>query len=350
MFQELTGVCITSIGSFVPEKIVDNSFFDGLLSAKELKRFEKTVGIKERRWAESNITASDLGFEAASIILKNNESNKRDIKSIIFLSQTSDFKIPFTSNILQDKLGLSKDVLCLDINAGCAGFVQGVSTAFSIASTLGNGDKVLLIVAETLSKILSHKDRSTSMLFGDGASAILIEKNDLVESKSYFNFFSDGSSYDAIMIPDGGFRNPVAEKSFCVFEDNESNQMSNLNLQMDGAKVFDFTLREIAPSITSLLDKVTLKVSDIDYFFFHQSNKFIINQIASKLGAEKSRVPINIDKYGNTSGVSIPLLISSNPTILSTTKRILCSGYGSGLSWGSCIIDLSKAKIHKINS
>lgn len=345
MFQEFTGVFINAIASFVPKQKIDNSFFEGLLSVKELKRFEKTVGIKERRWAQSHVTASDLGFEAASIILKNKNLNIKDIKSIIFLSQTSDYKIPFTSNILQYKLNLSRDTLCLDINAGCAGFVQGLSTAFSIASTLKNGEKVLLIVAETLSKILSHKDRSTSMLFGDGASAILIERNDTVESRSYFNFYSDGSSSDAIMIPDGGCRNPVTEKSFYVFEDKESNQLSNLNLQMDGAKVFDFTLREIAPSITSLLDEASLNLSDIDYFLFHQSNKFIINQIASKLGVEKSQVPINIDLYGNTSGVSIPLLISSNTNLFTNSRRVLCSGYGVGLNWGNCIIDFTNTSL-----
>jgi 3-oxoacyl-[acyl-carrier-protein] synthase-3 len=348
MFQKFNSVTIEHISSCVPSRTIKNTFFDSLLNEKELKMFEKTVGILERRWVDNNVTASDLGYNAASAILNKNVTNKNSIKSVIFLSQTPDFKIPFTSNILQHRLGLEKEILCLDINAGCAGFIQGLSTAFSIATTLQKGQKVLLIVAETLSKILSNADRSTTMLFGDGASAILISKTEKLSDESFFNFYSDGGMYNAIMIPDGGFRNVVTKDSFNVISNEKNETKNRLQLSMDGPNVFDFTLREIYPSIIELFKYFNQDLNKVDKYLFHQSNKFIIKQIAAKLGVMEDRVPINIHQYGNTSGVSIPLLISSFYKSFTNTNKVVLSGYGSGLNWGNCIIDISNTLIEPI--
>lgn len=348
MFQKFNGIAIEFISSCVPSGEVDNSFFQSLLSEKEIKMFEKTVGIFKRRWASEEVTASDLGYQAAIEILNVNNLDKEKIKGLVFLSQTSDYKIPFTSNILQNRLGLKNDILCLDINAGCAGFIQGLSIAYSIVNTLNKGEKVLLIIGETLSKILSPYDRSTSMLFGDGASAILISKTENSTDESFFNFFSDGSKANAIMIPDGGYRNGVNENSFVSHSDEKNNQKSKVQLSMDGPSVFDFTLREIYPSILQLLTHFNIDLNVIDKFLFHQSNKFIIKQIAAKLGIEGCKVPINIHDFGNTSGVSIPLLISSFHQDFLNTNKILCSGYGSGLTWGNCLLDISNTEIFPI--
>lgn len=347
MFQEFQGVEIKAITACVPKRKILNDSFGEMLSPKELRIFEKTVGILERRWADEKVTASDLGYAAATDLFEKYDVAKDEIDCLIFLSQTSDFKIPFTSNILQDKLGLKKEILCLDINAGCAGFIQGLSTAFAFAKTLKKG-KVLFIVAETLSKILSNNDRSTSMLFGDGASAVLIENTENEIATSFFNFFSDGLNAAAIQIPDGGYRNGITKESFDVVTDEKGNQKSKLNLSMDGPKVFDFTLREISGSIETLLEKANTLKDSVDYFLLHQSNKFIIKQIASQLQIGSEKMLINIQDFGNTSGVSIPLLICSNEENLANSQRIVMSGYGSGLNWGNSIIDISKAKIFKI--
>lgn len=346
MFQELQGLEIVGISACVPKHTVRNDFFEGLMSSKEIRIFEKTVGIHERRWADKKTTASDLGFQAANNLLDALNIDRSEIKCLLFLSQTPDYKIPFTSNILQDKLGFTKDILCLDINAGCAGFVQGLSLAFSLAKSIKEG-KVLLIVAETLSKILSQKDRSTSMLFGDAASAILIQdtKN---TSKVFINTFSDGKNASAIEIPDGGYRNEFSEESLVFVTDEKGNSKSRINLSMKGPEVFDFTLREIAPSIESLLEKSKISKDSIDYFLLHQSNQFIIKQIGAKLNVPSEKMLLNISQYGNTSGVSIPLLICSNPEKIAHSKKVVLSGYGSGLNWGNCLLDLSKTKILNI--
>jgi 3-oxoacyl-[acyl-carrier-protein] synthase-3 len=347
MNQHFKNNIIESIASCVPKSIVGNAMFNDLLNEKERKFFEKTVGILERRWANSDITASDLGEIAAKEIFKNTTFSKDRIKAIIFLSQTSDYKIPFTSNILQRKLGLSTSVLCLDINAGCAGFIQGLSTSFALLNTLNEDEKVLFIVAETLSKILSSEDRSTTMLFGDGASAMILGKNNN-SSDTYINHFSDGANFDAIIIPDGGYRNCINKGSLEQVIDSANNKRSKINLSMDGPRVFDFTLREVAPSIMQLLEFNKLSIDDIDYLLLHQSNRFIIKQIASKLGMSEEKVLININKYGNTSGVTIPLLITDNYDKFQNAGAVMFSGYGSGLNWGNCITTLKETNIFPI--
>ncbi|MCC8424867.1 3-oxoacyl-ACP synthase III family protein [Mucilaginibacter sp. UR6-11] len=335
MYQSFTGITIDGIASCVPKNIVSNDIFSDLLSPKEMKMFEKTVGIKERRWASDEIAASDLGYRAALELFADPQFDKDKIKCLIFVSQTSDYKIPFTSNILQSRLGLASDILCLDINAGCAGFIQGLSTAYATANSMEEGS-VLLIIAETLSKILSPDDRSTTMLFGDAASAIIISRKLETSVQTYLNFFSDGKNHDAIQIPEGGFRNKAGSNP------------PNLKLVMDGSRVFDFTLREISASIIDLINYSKQSIENIDYLFLHQSNAFIINQILGQLGVLKAQGPINIQSFGNTSGVSIPLLITTNKDIFQDKSvKILCSGYGSGLTWGNAILDINAGTILK---
>lgn len=347
MIQVFEGVEIKALSACVPEGIVSNEHFSNILSPKELRIFEKTVGITERRWAEVGVTASDLGYVAAANLIEKNFVQKDDINCIIFISQTPDYKIPFTSNVLQQRLGLNKNILCLDINAGCAGFIQGLSTSFSIAKSINKG-KVLLIMAETLSKVLSKKDRGTTMLFGDGATALLIENTGNNSKKAFLNFFSDGEHADAIIIPDGGYRNPITTDSLINFEDKAGNVKNGLNLSMDGQKVFDFTLREISPSIDSLLKHAGIEVDLIDFFLLHQSNEFIIKQIASKLKIPGDKILLNISKFGNTSGVSIPLLMASGKEKLKGAKNVVLSGYGVGLNWGNCILNNIDIKITDI--
>ncbi len=347
MFQKFDGVEILAISACVPKKTVDNSYFGDLLTEKEMRVFEKMVGIHERRWAESDVTASDLGYEAALNLIHNFDLNINEIDCLIFLSQTPDYKIPFTSNILQSRLGLKQQMLCLDINAGCAGFLQGLSTCFAIAKSMKKR-KILFIVGETLSKILSFKDRSTTMLFGDGASAILIEYTGKKSIESYFNFNSDGFNSDAISIPEGGYRNVFTANSLSETTDEKFNVKNRLNLTMDGPRVFDFTLREIAPSIEAILSEYNINKEKISAFLLHQSNQFIIKQIGAKLGVAAEKLFININKYGNTSGVSIPLLICSNKIKFADDNFVCLSGYGSGLNWGNCILKLNNTKIFTI--
>lgn len=348
--REVSGVKIDAISAVVPKNIISNSDpkLAGIFNDKELRRFEKMTGIIERRYVESNITASDLGFNAAKVILEDNKELKKDISTVIWLSQTSDYIIPFTSNILQSKLNLNTDTLCIDISAGCAGFVQGLYTAYCYAKN--SNKKVLFIVGETLSKILAKNDRATTPLFGDGAAAILVSPTKKTYDSTIFGFCSDGEKFKAIHIPDGGFKSPACKASFDEIKTEDGVVRNLMNLQMDGSAVFDFTLREIPASINKILEKKKITTSQLDFIALHQSNKLIINQISSMINISKEKVLINISKFGNTSGVSIPLLlVSERERLINKNSKILCSGYGSGLNWGNCIIDLNKnTKIYKL--
>jgi 3-oxoacyl-[acyl-carrier-protein] synthase III len=337
--RKINNIQIESISAVVPKNRVKNDSISHLFSSKDLRRFEKTTKIVERRHVIDDTTASDLGFIAAEKIISNLKS-KEEVGTLLWLSQTSDFIIPFSSNILQDRLGLSNDTFCLDISAGCAGFVQGLYAAFSFAQ---NSDKkVLLVIGETLSKILSKNDRSTTPLFGDGSAAVLIGKSNY-ESNSFFSFGSDGSGFKSISIPDGGFRNPFNNKSNINSTDENGNSKNRLNLNMDGPAVFDFTMREIPVSISNFMKNLNVKTDDIDFFAFHQSNAFIIKQIANKLNIKSEKILMNISDFGNTSGVSIPLmLVTEKDKLINNSSKIIFSGYGSGLTWGNCLLKLSK--------
>ena len=320
------GYNILALSSCVPKNNVPNSFFENLKSQRDLRVFAKTVGILNRRWASEEINTTELAYHASKLIV--NKNNKKDIQAVIFVSQTPEYQIPFTSNILQHKLDLKKEVLTLDLNLGCAGFIQAIYTALSILKNLEVNDKILIVFSETLSKILDKKDSATNMLFGDGASAILINKENNL-NKAYFNFFTDGSNYQAIK----------------TVNENGSNK-----LKMNGKDVFDFTLREISSSIDLLLNKYQFNLNEIDLIALHQSNNFIIDQICVQLGLAKNdpRIIRGIRDFGNTSSVSIPLALNKNFENQTISKNILCSGYGSGLTWANAIINFDNCFIHKI--
>lgn len=345
-FLTTSNVNISGIVSCVPKNTYSILEYPNFFSEKEKKKFVKSTGIKERRIADNSITASDLCFIAADKLLNEMNIDRHSINAVIFLSQTPDYDIPMTSTILQYRLNLPKTTAAFDLNVGCSGFVYGLSVAFAYASQCGM-DRVLFLIGETLSKILSAQDKSTTLLFGDGASAILVEKNTDFP-QAYFSLNSDGSGEDAIKIPYGGYRNKVTWEVLqdTVFDDGSLR--NGLNLTMNGADVFDFTVREIVDDILSLLMYSKTDISEIDYFIFHQSNQFIIDFFVRKLGVAVDKVPTNIDRFGNTSGVSIPLVLTTEAEKMNLAlkpHKILCSGYGAGLSWGSSVITLDNCFI-----
>ena len=347
-FVKYTGIEISGISACVPRNTICNIDYPEFFSEKEKKKIIKITGISERRFANDNTTASDLGFQAAKDIITNTGTKKEEIKFLLFLSQTPDYLIPFTGNILQHKLELSKECASMDINAGCSGFIYGLNMAFALQQSLKEG-KVLLIIAETMSKILSKKDRSTSLLFGDGGVAILIE-NSFENTNSYFDLFSDGKGFNSLIIPDGGYRNVVSENSLILNNFEDGSIRNRLNLFMDGGEIFDFTMREIPKSVLSILEKTGISINQIDKYFFHQSNSFIIKQFGRILNIPSEKLILNIERFGNTSGVSIPLaMVTEKEQILKNkSAKLLCSGYGAGLSWANCIINFSPNYISEL--
>jgi len=290
-----------------------------------------------------------LCFEAAEILLNDMRIDRNSIDLLIFVSQTPDYHQPATAPILQHRLGLSKLCGSFDINLACSGYVYGLSTAFSYVAQNGI-DRVLLLVGETLSKIISKKDRATSLLFGDGGTATLIEKKE-DNPASYFSLNSDGSGESVLKINGGGYRNQSSEETLKIKNYEDGSKRSDEQLFMDGMEVFNFTMREVPKDIKHVLQYSNYILEDVNYIVFHQANKFMTDFFAKKLKYPIERIPYSLQKFGNTSAVSIPLTIVSEMKDLlnNQNKRIIMSGYGGGLSWGTALLEMNNVYISKLS-
>ncbi len=343
----LNNVGISGICACVPPKVIDNATFSKVHTEKEAKKLIRATGIKERRFADEGVCGSDFCVQAGKKLLADMQIDPASIDLLIYLTQTPDYMmIPPTSCILQDRLGLPHSTGAYDMNMNCSGFIYALNAAFSHAMT---GMRVLLLVGETLSRTNCDTNKAAGLLFGDAGAALLIEKNEKF-GPSFFSLNTDGSLYRAIMLEAGGYRLPASEETLKV-RTYEDGSYHNLHTgTMDGMAVYDFTQREVLPDIRRVLDYARAATNDIRYFFFHQANKMIIDMFAMELDIAGAEIPISLDRYGNTSTVSIPLGISADyghDAVFSFGKTLL-SAFGGGLSWGSCILNIDNCYIGKV--
>lgn len=248
----------------------------------------------------------DLCFEAAIYLMKNEEIDKERIGGLVFVSQTNDYILPCTSVILQDRLGISKETVCLDIHYGCSGYIYGLLQAALWISSAAC-EYVLVLCGDTSTKMVNEKDKSLKMVFGDSGTATLVTRGG---KEMGFSLCSDGSGYDKLIIPAGGFRNKASEESKILLFDNDKNGRTQEDLYMDGMAIFDFAITNVPPNINELAEQMNWQKEEVDLFALHQANKFIINSIRKKLMAQAEKVPIDIVNFGNTGPASIPLLLS----------------------------------------
>ena len=261
---------------------------------------------------------------------------------LLFISQTPDYRMPATSVILQNRLGLSETTIAFDINLGCSGFVYALQTAYSFLQNSAI-NKVLILNGETRSKVYSPKDRKTAFLFGDAGAAALVEKGEKF-GKSFFSLNSDGSGESMIKADAGGYRNPSSPEGFVEkMVDTHGNIRHAEHGYMDGENVFSFVAREVPKDLKRLFKYAEADHNSIDFYLFHQASKIINDFLTKKLKVEKSKVPYSYPKFGNTSSVSIPLTIVSELQNKLSGRVTLClCAFGVGLSWGSAIIHLDK--------
>jgi len=340
-------VGISGISAVVPKRIIKNDTFSNVFSDEERRQVIALTGVEERRFAEKNICSSDLCLEAANVLIENIGINPMDIDMVIFLSLTPDYHQPPTAPILQNKLNLKKGTGAFDISMACAGYIYALSTAYAYAS-LEHIKKVLLLTGETSSKVISYQDKATSLLFGDAAAATLVEKGEF--GKSFFSLNSDGSGEDMIKVKSGGYRYMSSPESTTPKKFDNGSTRSDENVFMDGAEVFNFSMREIPRDIIQILDYAGMGIEQIDYLVFHQANRFITDRLAKKVKCPSEKLPYSIQKYGNTGSVSIPLTISSElrNALSSQKKKILMSGFGAGLSWASAILTMGNCFISEV--
>lgn len=345
---QFSGVGITAIAAAVPKNIVCNIDYTTHFPQNDVADIIEKTGIVERRFVSEGQCASDLCYAAAEKLISDNQIDKSEIDLLIFISQTPDYRMPATSILLQERLGLSKQTMAFDINLGCSAFIYGLSVIYSMMERSGLR-KALLLDGETRSKIYHPKDRKTAFLFGDGGVAALIERNENFNN-SYFNLGSDGSKSHLISMKSGGYRNPSSPETFHekVYDEN-GNISSDEHGKMDGGEVFNFVLKEIPSSVKKLMANADITNSEVDYFVFHQANKFMNGYLQKKFKIEDAKYPLSIAKFGNTSSVSIPLtIVSELETKMEGQKKLLLSGFGVGMSWASCIIETDNLKISKL--
>ncbi len=340
-----SNVGISGMAACVPANTIDNYAYTEHFSAGEAKEISDKTGIKERRFALPGVTASDLCYTAAEKLIADLKIDKSEIDLLVFVSQTPDYRMPATSVLLQNRLGLSMQTMAFDLTLGCSAFVYALSVVYSIMEKSGLR-KALLLDGETRSKVYSSKDRKTAFLFGDGGVAALIERDERF-GNSYFSLNADGSREDLIKIKAGGYRYPSSEET--VKEkvvDEYGNIRSDEHGYMEGADVFNFVLREIPADIKRLEAFSGLVLQDMDYYLFHQANDYMNGYLVKKFKLPMEKVPSSIARFGNTSSVSIPLtIVSQLQHRLGSEKKAMLCGFGVGMSWATAFINFNHCHI-----
>lgn len=336
-------VNIAGLAVCMPENEVSNLDYD-IIPEKERALLVKTTGIEKRRVAESGVTTADLCEKAASELMMALNWRPDSIDVLILVTQTPDYHTPATAALLQNKLGISDTCMAFDINLGCSGYPYGLSVISALVSKMHMG-RGLLLVGDVSSACLSAEDKSAAPIFSDAGSATALElKEDA--PPMYFNLQTDGKGYEAIIIPDGGYRNPVTPESLNMENHGPGIDRNRTHLILHGIDIFNFSVREVPPNVLALLDYVDLTTDDIDAYVFHQANLIINESIRKRLKLDKEKVPLSLGQFGNTSSATIPVTMVTNlaDALSNGKQKLLLCGFGVGLSWGSALVDFDQVK------
>ncbi|WP_293776327.1 ketoacyl-ACP synthase III [uncultured Oxalicibacterium sp.] len=281
---------------------------------------------------------SDLAFEATEKLLESLAWQREEIDALIVVTQSPDYPIPATAIILQDRLGLPHTTIAFDVNLGCSAYPFGIHLLGSMISAGGIKKGILLV-----------GDRSASLddpIFSDAGTATALEFDENA-APMYFDLNSDGSGYRAIILPVGGQREPVGVQHLIPHRSDENDHWHRgTDLILDGPAVLSFSTQRIPPAVEKLLAYANTGKEEVDYFIFHQANRMINETIRKKLGLPVDKVPSTLHDFGNSSGASLPITMTAriNKELESGTKRVVLSGFGIGLSWGTALVDITNAK------
>jgi 3-oxoacyl-[acyl-carrier-protein] synthase-3 len=323
---------IKAIAYFLPDKIRSNAEISGKFPEWTNEKIISKIGIKERRIADKEEFASDLAINACEKLFLDNDIKRSSIDFLLYCTQSPDYFLPTTACILQDKLGLSKSIGALDFNLGCSGFVYGLSIAKGLIVSKA-AKNILLVTSETYSKYINPLDKSNLTIFGDAAAATLICANDGVFKINDFVFGTDGTGAENLIVKNGGSRNPSHDGVDVINDGLWIN--NNNNLFMNGNAIFQFTINSIPNLVNDVLNKNQLLNNDIDYYIFHQANKFILDNIGKRMNITSSKILIDLESCGNTVSSTIPIVLQNAITncIINKDKKILLAGFGVGYSW-----------------
>lgn len=331
------GTIIKSIEYYLPANVVTNDDLNTENPSWEMDKVFSKTGVKKRHIAEINETAFDLSVEACRKLFKNEEISSID--GIIYCTQSPDYIMPSNSFLLHNILGCSEHVLAYDFNHACTGFLYGLVMAHSFIRT-GITKKILLVNTDTYSKYINKKDRSARALFGDAAAVTIIENSTSNIGIIDLELASSGKYYDKFYIPAGGLRMPRSVLTSIEKKDNKGNIRSKNDIDMDGFGVWSFINSFVPKQIINLLERNNLDKSQIDLFVFHQASQMTLDSLAKKLRLDEDKVFTNLLEIGNTVSASIPIAIKDafDQGRIKEGAKVLLSGFGVGMSFGSLII------------
>lgn len=336
---------IRAISSWLPEKCIEVRSFGERYGESAVENIIKATGVERIREAEPDMCSSDMCAKAAEYLIEQLHIDPCSIDGLVFVSQTTDWILPATSISLQDRLGLSKETVCLDIHYGCSGYVYGIfQAALWICS--GACENVLVLAGDTTTRMINPDDKSLRLIFGDCGTATLVSRGG---REIGFNIMSDGSGSDRLIVPAGGFRLPCSQSTAVVKCDEDNNCRSQNDLYMDGTAIFNFAITKVHRNINTLLEQMKWDDRSKVLFAIHQANAFMVNYIRKKLKVEPEQVPVDCRDFGNTGPSTIPLLLSdiySDSNVRSLHKTVM-SGFGVGLSIASMATDLSETQFLK---
>lgn len=336
--SKIAGICCALPDNRLSVYDIGTQYFE----RSDIEKVVKSVGLEYIYKAKTNQTTSDLALDACNNLIDGIGWDRNVIDGLILVTQTPDYILPSTANILQDKLKLPKGCVPLQVNLGCSGYVYGLWLASELISN-NTYRKVIVVAGDTMSKTTSNKDKSV-MMISDCVSATAVEYVEGCD-ESIYSLYSDGSGAENLIIKDGGFRNPVSENSYVLIEDEDGNCRTNMNLFMDGMAIFLFAIGEVSETLNKFISDFNINIDDVDGILFHQANRYLISMLAKNANIPLNKVPINIEKFGNTSGASIPLLICD--TLRNDLKKkdlnVVMAGFGVGLSWG-----FAKLLLHRL--
>lgn len=341
---KIRGVCCALPDNEISIQELGKPYF----SEEEIEKVSEISGIKKLYHAKPGQTAGDLCYEAAHKLISDLQWEKESIDAILFISQTPDYITPATSHIIHNRLNLSRECIALDVNLGCSGYVYGIWLAGQFISS-GTCKRIILLAGDTLTRTISKQDKSVSLIFSDGASATALEYCE-GQGETTFVLNSDGSGTDSLIIPAGGFRKPYSESTKTLEKDDDGNVRSQENLYMNGIEIFGFAVREVPIIVKRVLESHGWNINDVDQFLFHQANNYMLKYIAKKAKLPSDKIPLNIDKFGNTSAATLPLLICDQlkEPLKSGNINIVMAGFGVGLSWGAAAMNLSHVHCSEI--
>lgn len=320
----------------LPKKILTNEDLFERFGEKKVRGISKLSGISERRIADDDTTAVDLGFAAADRMLESENIDRGDFDALIFVSQTGDYILPPSASVLHERLGLPETCAAFDIPMGCAAMPYAFAVAKGLAAS-GQCRKILLVFSDTVTKLVNPKDRSLVTLHGDGAAAFALEACPCGEGLDFAELGTDSSGWRHLIVPAGGMRTPKSPETAVETEDENGIICSQENLQMNGPAVFHFSISKIPGEIKKALQKYSESIENYSMVLLHQANRMMLDQIYAQIGVSDSQKFFFMEKVGNLSTAASPVLLAEalRSGKLENGGRVLGAAFGVGLAWGT---------------